>query len=305
MNRAIAVDLEAQRKQPVTQILRIDRHYQDLQKTNDVRTFYSERTRCEAIVNAICKVATKKKVQVISYDVFDTALIRECKSEARRFWDISERFIAQCREDGKSVAFKPEDAFLARITAARAAYSISRSIAGTREGRFEDIARTTCDLLGCPELTTTYVANELAYEAGALMANPILGMVAEALPRTRAIFVSDMYLEGDNITHLLIGKFGPKVAGRVYSSADGFGSKRNGGIFPHLEKTLRLTGEKILHVGDNLLSDYQMPKASGWNSFYLPLPDDEKQKRRDCYDAMKERFAESGIALEKYLHFNL
>jgi hypothetical protein len=140
--------------------------------------------------------------------VFDTALLRECKSEARRFWDISERFVAECREEGISVDFEPEDALLARVTAATAAYSISRSIAGNREGRFEDIARTTCELLDHPELAAAYVANELAYEAGALVANPLLGMVSEALPETRMIFVSDMYLEGNKITHLLMEKFG-------------------------------------------------------------------------------------------------
>ncbi len=292
-------------KENVTQILRIDHHYEALRKTDDVRTFYCERARCEAIVDAICEVATKKKVKVISYDVFDTALLRECKSEAQRFWDISERFINQCREEGKSVAFEPEDAVLARATAARAAYSISRSVAGNREGRFDDIARTTCDLLGHPDLTDAYVANELAYELSTLMTNPLLEMVAEALPRTSLIFVSDMYLESEKITHLLMEKFGPKVIGQVYSSADGIGSKRTGGIFTYLEETLKVTGDRILHVGDNLQSDYQMPKASGWNSFYLPLPDSEKQRRRDCYAAVKDHFAQSGIALDKYLHFNL
>ncbi|MFD1510550.1 HAD-IA family hydrolase [Lacimonas salitolerans] len=289
----------------MTQVLRIDHHYEDLQKTDDVRAFYTERQRCEAIVEAICDAAIKKKVQVISYDVFDTALLRECKSEAQRFWDISERFITQCREEGNLVSFEAEDAVLARATAARAAYSISRSIAGNREGRFDDIARTTCDLLGHPELTDAYVANELAYELTALVTNPLLGMVADALPRTRLIFVSDMYLESAKITHLLMEKFGPKVVGRVYSSADGIGSKRTGGIFSYLEETLRVSGDKILHIGDSLHSDYKMPKASGWNSFYLPLPDSEKKRRRDCYDAVKDRFAQTGVTLEKYLHFNL
>jgi hypothetical protein len=62
MSSAAAVDPEAMRKQPVTQILRIDRHYEDLQKTDDVRTFYSERHRCEAVVEAICEAATRKNV---------------------------------------------------------------------------------------------------------------------------------------------------------------------------------------------------------------------------------------------------
>ena len=305
MNSTKKVSHRAKGKQLVTQILRIGHYYDDLQKTNDVRTFYSEARRSEAIVKAIYKAAASNKVQVISFDVFDTVLLRECKSEARRFWEISERFVTQCRKVSRLVDFEPEDAFLARVMAARAAYSISRSVAGNQEGRFGDIARITCDLLGQPELTPTYIANELAYEVGALVVNPLFKMVADALPRTRVIFVSDMYLEGDKVTHLLTKKFGHGLAGRVYSSADGFGSKRTGGIYKYLQDALNLTGDKILHIGDNFHSDFQMPKARGWNSFYLPLPDNEKQKRWKCYEVSKNRFAQSGITLEKYLQFNL
>ena len=78
MNNSTSLGLGAEKKNPMIQILRIDRHHEDPQKTDDVRTFYTARSGCKPIVEAIC----------------DTALLRECKSEERRFLDISERFVA-------------------------------------------------------------------------------------------------------------------------------------------------------------------------------------------------------------------
>lgn len=290
---------------PRTTIIRIDEYSEALRQTDDVRAFYSQDSNCSAIVSAIRDVSTEKKVKVISYDVFDTVLLRECKSEAARFLDISDRFVNLCRTNGAEPGFSVEDAFLARVSAARAAYAISPTIARNREGRFDDIARITCDLLNRSDLASAYVANELRYEVEATTANPIVQLIAKALPRTKIIFISDMYLEGDKISHLLSQKLGVKETGRVYSSADGFGSKRTGGIFAHVSAALAVTGEKILHIGDSLHSDYQMPRRYEWQSFHLPLPEAEKDARRRTHEATAAHFAKMGIDLDRYLQFNL
>jgi len=288
-----------------TTVMRIDGYSEALRQTDDVRAFYSEESDCSAIVSAIKDAATEKKVKVISYDIFDTVLLRECKSEAARFFDISDRFVTLCKKDGGEPGFSVEDAFLARVSAARAAYAISPTIAGNREGRFEDIARITCDLLNRPDLTSAYVANELRYEVEATTANPIVQLIAKALPRTKIIFISDMYLEGDKISYLLSQKLGAKATGRVYSSADGFGSKRTGGVFAHIAAALAVPSDKILHIGDSLHSDYQMPRRHGWQSFHLPLPEVEKDARRRTHEATTAHFAKMGIDLDRYLQFNL
>lgn len=304
MNATAAPGCDYPRQEPVTQILRLDNHIEALREADDMRAFYADESRCEVIVDAVRNIAVAERIKVISFDVFDTALLRECRSEAGRFRDISERFVAHCRSEGEPPPFSAEDALLARAMAARAAYAISPSAAGNREGRFEDIARITCDLLGRPDLTPAYIANELAYEEDALMANPLVVRLTRSLPDTKAIFISDMYLEGDKIAGLLTKRLGMAVAGRVHSSADGLGSKRTGGIFQHVETLLQVSAEQILHIGDSLRSDYQMPKRRGWHAFHLPMPANEIRSRRACHDAVKAYFARAGIRLSRYLQFN-
>lgn len=287
------------------QILRMDAYCQALLAADDLRGFYSDPTNCGSLLDALREIVEEKQIKAISWDVFDTALLRHGRSEASRFQALAEGFVERCRAAGNDIRFSADDAFLARLTAARAAYSMSPTLAGNREGRFGDIARLACELLGEPGLNEIYIANELACELAATTPNPLLTLVKEALPKLRVVFLSDMYLEAERIGHLLGEHFGALAAGSVHSSADGHGSKRAGTLFAHAAKALRLPGEKILHIGDNLLTDYQMPKRCGWNAFYLPLPDSEKRRRRECHDALRHRLEESGIRLGDYLQFNL
>ncbi|WP_196304901.1 HAD-IA family hydrolase [Pseudomonas putida] len=291
-----------------TKIIRIDEHYKNLKSAKEFRHFYGHSDNHAPIAQAICDIAKKKNIKYISYDVFDTALLRECKSEARRFWETSQNFVAALQEKNKGkrgYAFTTEDVFLARIAAARAAYSISRTKNMNREGTFDNIAKITCDLLGCIELAPLYERTELSYELNSLLPNPLIKSVSQLLPDLNIVFISDMYLESPKIKKLVISKLGLPTNTIVYSSADGFGSKRSGKLFPHVASELKLDNAEILHVGDNFSSDYQMAKKNGFHAFYLPMPDAEKQARRDCYAMMHQSLAKKEIELNKLLSFNL
>lgn len=176
---------------------------------------------------------------------------------------------------------------------------------GNREGTLSAIARTACDLLGRPELEESYVANELEYELESLRVNPVLERVMGELRYIDTIFVSDMYIEGFRVAELLTKKLGKDISDTVFSSADGNGSKRSGGIFSYVEAALSVDARDILHIGDSLSSDYQMPKHHGWHGFHLPLPDAEKQHRCACHDALMAESRDNGLPLSDHLHFNL
>ncbi|NRG18537.1 hypothetical protein HPQ64_12640 [Rhizobiales bacterium] len=292
-------------KEAITKYMNVNDYYKKILEAEEFREFYNDSSNCYEIVEAICDIAKNKEIEIISFDVFDTALLREGKPEILRFLESAEWFVGRCSEAGLAVRFEKKDVFLARIMAAKAAYSISPNIAGNREGRLRDIARITCDLLGHPELADDYVTNELLYEAASLIANPMLNHLEEALPDIPFIYVSDMYIESFDIRTLLSSKFGIEKIYDVYSSADLNGSKRTGGIFSYLEGKYRTRGENILHIGDNLWSDYKMPKKSGWNAFYLPVSEKEKRKRQECYLQLKNQFSEMQIDIESQLAFNM
>jgi len=160
-------------------------------------------------------------------------------------------------------------------------------------------------LLGSPGLTEQYIINEVEYENSVLIGNRLVQLVSKMAPLVRIIYVSDMYLEVDKITYLLMQKFGSKVVGNVFSSADSFGSKQDGKIFSYIENVFQLKSGNFLHIGDNFKSDFQMPKLQGWNAFFLPLSKTEKRGRSACYNRIKDRFKCKGIPIDSYLDFNL
>jgi len=268
------------------------------------RAFHGDAARFAPLAAAIVGAARDAEAEVLSLDVFDTALLREQKSEARRFYEISARFAETCAQEGERPRFDATDAFLARIQAARAAYGISPTLNGNREGRHGDIARIVCELLGCAEATDRYVESELAYEAAALEPSALVARVIESLGDLEIVFVSDMYLEGDKIARLLSDRLGI-ARPRVFSSADGNGAKRSGGLFAHVAAETGAAPGRILHVGDSLRSDFQKPRSAGWRSFYLPLPEAERAARKACHARTVARAARIGVPLERHLSFNL
>lgn len=241
---------------------------------------------------------------ILSLDVFDTALLRQAKSEAHRFLDISGCFVDRLQSDGEDVALDPVDGLLARAIAARASYGLARTYKGNREGRLDDIARIACDLMGQRHQSAAYIEEEMAYEARSLALNPLVPWLRREFPNKRIVFVSDMYLEGHRIRALLAEQLDDVSQADVFASTDGQGSKRQGALFGYVAERLKTAPERILHFGDNFESDYRKAKAAGWQAIYLPLPQAELDKRRACYQDVCETVATHGIDLKRYLSFN-
>lgn len=271
----------------------------------DHRAFLADPDQVARLADGIAETAIAAQAEIVSWDVFDTALLREPMSEARRFHVMGAAFSERMTATGRAPSFTAEDALLARAEAARASYRMALPRHGNREGTLGEIARIACSLLRCDGRADDYVRSELEAEAARLQPNPVITAVAERLPSVRTIFVSDMYLEGRHILDLVCAKFPQLEIFELFSSADGKGSKRSGGIFASVEASLGVPGQRFLHLGDSLHSDFRMPRKHGWNSLYLPLPEVEHAARRACYDALCDELAACGVDLAKYLHFNI
>lgn len=283
----------------------MDEYLCELKEADGIRSFYEDARNVDTIAEPIIDTARRAKAEILSFDVFDTVLLREPKSEARRLFEMSERLVERCTAGSDAPPdFTAEDAFLARLVAAKAAYSMAPERNGNREGNFLAIATTVCQLLDRPDLVEPYLANELEYEAGSLELNPLFKNLVSELPDVQPVFVSDMYLESFRIEKLLKSKLADDSSKRVFSSVDGNGSKRSKGLFGYVEETLSVKDKRIIHLGDSLHSDYRMPKRHGWAAFYLPLPDAEKSKRRNCHEQVKSELEQANIPAAEYLNFN-
>ena len=223
---------------------------------------------------------------VLSLDVFDTLLLRNDKCERRRFWEIAGRWESSAAEAGHRVDVL--DLYLARLRAAQISYSCGPIVASTQEGRLDSLIGITLSLVGLPEsLVSAFMKAELAYEAENLAPNPVLVALAEKHRGVggRVMLLSDMYVPGEKIHQLLHGFGIGAISEHIYSSADSTVNKRSGTMFAPAARAIGASPEEILHLGDNYIADYAMPRQRGWAAQHLPVPlVEERAREQDLRD---------------------
>jgi len=85
----------------------------------------------------------------------------------------------------------------------------------------------------------------------------------------KVVFVSDMYLPASVIKNIL-GKCGYDNYEALYVSSETRLLKGTGDMFSHVVYDLKVDPKKILHIGDNWHSDKVMAEKSGLDSFFIP-----------------------------------
>lgn len=98
----------------------------------------------------------------------------------------------------------------------------------------------------------------------------------------RIVAISDMYLDGALINQLL-QHFGlVQYIDQVYVSADLKLAKYSGRLFRHVLDMEGVSAERMMHVGDNLQSDFRAPRALGIHAFHL-RDTRNLQRRQEVY----------------------
>ena len=93
----------------------------------------------------------------------------------------------------------------------------------------------------------------------------------------QVIATSDMWLDQDWLKELLEG-FG-LLFDHVFTSGSLGVSKRRGTIFKQIESRLELRANAFIHIGDNLKADFFRPRMSDWKSIWMPHPGNTLQIR--------------------------
>lgn len=85
------------------------------------------------------------------------------------------------------------------------------------------------------------------------------------------IIISDMYL-GENVIKSMLESSGYDLTDvELYISSKYGETKKNGDLFERVIKEKNIQKEKIIHLGDNWLVDYYIPKMKGLQAFlYKP-----------------------------------
>ncbi|RDI38541.1 HAD family hydrolase [Aquicella lusitana] len=209
----------------------------------------------------------KDKIKVLSLDCFDTLIWRKTASPKDVFFDLQQRHFFQSMGFNASL----------RISAEGKSRQLSALKGKGGEVKLKDIYAD-----GFHELTqeqiNDLVKDELLSEKNACFAFPPVIELLKAARKTgiKVIIVSDTYFEEYQLKEMLsffLPKDALEIIDKIFCSCE-VGRSKTSGIFYDVIQYTRCSPEQILHIGDNPVADYLMPKAFKINAFHFIHQDD-------------------------------
>tara|TARA_B100001250_G_scaffold414623_1_gene454815 strand:+ start:5884 stop:8301 length:2418 start_codon:yes stop_codon:yes gene_type:complete len=236
--------------------------------------------------NSIYKQAIKKlesgTITHLSLDVFDTILHRTCPPNA--VLDAVNFYVqSECEKLGHFVEI--ETISWARGEAYLRCANENAALGMDQETHVDDFFPVWMDVLGVASVQATELARnvlnfELYLEEEVLKVDPGMSQLIQfAVSKDiKVIYCSDMYLPARFINSIL-EKFNllDLFSGRYVSSETKL-LKRTGNLFDYIIKSESVNPKSILHIGDNVVSDYVNSKSKGICGLWLR--DNVYQSRR-------------------------
>lgn len=205
-----------------------------------------------------------KKSDIISFDIFDTLLLRPYMNPTDVFEEIEQIYsipgFAVARKEAEPAAWKDlvnenkDDVSLDEI------YSYM------------------------PKKFQPMKQKEIEFESSHLYANPdMIDVLNYALSLNKKVIItSDMYLPSDMLRKTLIRELKTDNF-KLYVSCEYGKRKYTGNLFKYILQDLNAKPSKILHIGDNENSDFKIPGNMGIKT-YLYTPEIKKiiKQKRVC-----------------------
>ena len=203
-----------------------------------------------------------EKIRVISFDVFDTLLLRPFWKPTDLFdflnWEATELL---CAED------------IIRFSEYRKDAERRARIRAAARGEEDVTLQEIYDVLGeedffSKDVLSTLQEKELALEERFCYVRKSAKELAEyaVAAGKRIVAISDMYLPADFLAELLKKNGLPKFE-RIFVSSEAKLSKRTGHLYQHALDTLGIRRDQLIHIGDNLVSDVKAPRKMGIKAF--------------------------------------
>lgn len=214
------------------------------------------------------------KREYVSFDVFDTSLIRRC-GRPYKIWDLMADRLFE-KDDSRG----------------RLSFTGNRSLA-EKKASYDRPYPTLDDIY--QELNVAQwgfeqksIMNlEMEIEEQELFPNPEMLKTVNQYRENgfKIAFVSDMYLPPEFIRKVL-AKFGfCKDDDLVFVSAFCKASKNDGKLFDFVLKETKTKAKQWIHYGDNGRSDYRLPRSKGIKAFLVNDTDFTDEEKRWLDDA--------------------
>ncbi|MCM1135497.1 MAG: hypothetical protein NC400_07965 [Clostridium sp.] len=207
------------------------------------------------------------KSEIISFDMFDTLVLRDCIDTLEVF-DIVEFRYNQENDKDKIEEFRKH-----RIEAEKEA----RKNNSSEEITFDDIYKILYYKYG--KSTEKIKMLEVDTEYKLCRANNEMKQFYDALIESgkRVIIISDMYFSAEILERILL-KCGYSGYEAVFVSSDRGITKRSGKLFVEAAAKSGVAMKKLFHIGDHPISDDLVPKRMGIQTFLY-----RKQNNEPCF----------------------
>lgn len=228
--------------------------------------FYQDQTNFIPFADYITKDLQNPDIDYISFDIFDTLILRPFIVPSDLFVLLNKRFqelqqsllqldFCKCRQVAEQEARKDvhnkyayEDVTLDEIYA-----------------KLEELYCLPSHV--CTEMKELEVSLEKQYCVRRNYAYEIYRQALEL--GKKVICISDMYLPASVIEEIL-NKNGYTNIEKVFVSSEYRRTKHNGTFYKAVLKELDISEKRVLHIGDNAYSDIDVPTRLGIKSIHIP-----------------------------------
>lgn len=212
----------------------------------------------EKMVQAICS----KKTKVVSFDIFDTLLLRSTLNPTDIFYLVGYK----CKNDlSSSFACRYQDIrqnseYFARVK--------SKNPEITFDEIFDYMEK---DYHMSPQLTEKLKTTELEVEFNCSLPRKTgMDLYDIAMINSKkVVYTSDMYLSKQFI-YSLLHKAGYSKENQLFVSNEYMKTKDVGKLFKEVASKLKVSTNAIVHIGDNIHADVKQAQGAGVNGFHLP-----------------------------------
>lgn len=188
----------------------------------------------------------------VSFDVFDTCLIRRC-GLPHKIWDLMADRLFRKDDDSGRLSFTGNRSIAEEKASARIPFPTLKDV-------YDEL-----DVAQWGFNQDEIMSLEMEIEEQELFPNPeMLKVVNDFREKDyKIVFVSDMYLPTAFIKKILIKFDFCREDERVFVSADCKATKYSGKLFDLVLEKTRTKARQWIHYGDNERSDYRVPKSKG------------------------------------------
>ena len=188
-----------------------------------------------------------RDVNIVSFDIFDTLLIRPFRQPVDLFLYIEKKY--------KVPGFKER-----RMRCEEYARSHARNSEVTINQIYNEMGKNWAFLKNI----------ELLTEKELIRPNPVVKQYYEEAKKLgrRIICVTDTYFSNDYLSELLKGN-GYDDIEMVFISSE-YGKSKGTGLYEEVINACEIEANKVLHIGDNKEADYEIPKRYGLKTIHIP-----------------------------------